>query len=106
MELREKLATLESAVPPSDPGATGELHGVSVSGSGEGASVTVSKESSGHGGGKHVTFVEPEGASHSSGGQTESLPSTGDSAGGEVSGDRDHTEPASTIWRYISIIIQ
>ena len=38
-ELKEKLATLESAIPPSGPGATGEPHGVSESVSGEGTSV-------------------------------------------------------------------
>ena len=55
-ELKEKLATLESAVPPGGPGATGEPHRVSESVSGEGTSV---KEAPRYGGGKKVTFSEP-----------------------------------------------
>ena len=110
-ELKRKLATLESAVLPSDPGAVSELHGVNESSSkGDGVSSDQSsssgvssgkgnKESSGHGGVKHVTFAEPEGG-RSSRGQTESPPDSGDSAhsgetGGENSGDSNPTEPAS-----------
>ena len=111
-ELKRKLATLESAVPLSDPGAVSELHGVNESSSkGDGVSSDQSsssgvssgkgnKESSGHGGVKHVTFAEPEGG-RSSRGQTESPPDSGDSAhsgetGGENSGDSNPTEPASS----------
>ena len=109
-ELKRKLATLESAVPPSDPGAVSEVHGVKESSSkGDGVSSDQSsssgvssgkgnKESSGHGGVKHVTFAEPEGG-RSSRGQIESPPDSGDSAhsgetGGENSGDGNPTEPA------------
>ena len=38
VELKEKLSTLESSVPPSAPGATSEVHGVKESGSKEGDS--------------------------------------------------------------------
>ena len=103
---------MESAVCLSDPGAVSEVHGVRESSSkGDGVSSDQSsgsgvssgkgsKESSGHGGVKHVTFAEPEGGS-SSRGQTESQPDSGDSAhssetGGENSGDSNPTEPAST----------
>ena len=41
MELKEKLSTLESSVPPRAPGATSEVHGVKESGCKEGIVIQV-----------------------------------------------------------------
>ena len=101
VELKEKLSTLESSIPPSAPGATSEVHGVKESGSkkGDGDSDRGSGSPEPTGSSeKHVTFADGK----SERGQTES-PSdsahsvvTGGEKGCEGAGDSETTSPAST----------
>ena len=61
VELKEKLSTLESSVPPSAPGATSEVHGMKESGSKEGDSDSYGGSGSPEPTGsseKHVTFAD------------------------------------------------